>query len=129
MHENHDKCINFPEKKVKWIRNWLERRRAVNEARKILNSCHEGKLFSQTQQEDLLALRKFFWREKMGSWLERLTLYRMAASLKPDATLVEIGSWVGVSTCYIGCGLRSGGGGGYCGRRYLSWFDRRRAGI
>lgn len=71
----------------------------------------EAGALSQEQKAELLALRKFFWREKMGSWAERMTLYRVAAGLKPDATLVEIGSWVGVSTCYIGCGLRAGGGG------------------
>lgn len=96
---------------MKFIKDWLKRRAAVEEARTILKTCNEGRLLSLAQQEELLALRKIFWREKMGSWLERMTLYRVAASLRPDATVVEIGSWVGVSTCYIGCGLRSGSGG------------------
>jgi hypothetical protein len=47
----------------------------------------------------------------MGQWSERATLYGRASRLALNACIVEIGSWVGVGTCYLAAGLRAGGGG------------------
>jgi predicted O-methyltransferase YrrM len=53
----------------------------------------------------------YFVGEKMGRWPERVALYLTASRLPADACVVEIGSWVGVGTCYLACGLRAGRGG------------------
>jgi predicted O-methyltransferase YrrM len=63
------------------------------------------------QQQGLLRLRTHFAGEKMGQWPERVALFLAASRLLLNACVVEIGSWVGVGTCYLACGLRSGGGG------------------
>jgi predicted O-methyltransferase YrrM len=47
----------------------------------------------------------------MGQWPERVALYLAASRLPADACVVEIGSWVGVGTCYLASGLRAGRGG------------------
>jgi predicted O-methyltransferase YrrM len=65
----------------------------------------------RNQQRELLTLRKVFAHEKMGQWSERATLYVRASRLPANACIVEIGSWVGVGTCYLAAGLRAGGGG------------------
>jgi hypothetical protein len=93
-------------------RNWRNRRRAVAEARRILGRPEYAGRVTPRQKQELLALRAYFCREKMGkSWDERLNLYLLAASLPPEARIVEIGAWVGVGTAYLGCGLRAGQGG------------------
>jgi predicted O-methyltransferase YrrM len=96
---------------MRWIKEWIKQRRAVSDAVAIMSARNETYELSQSQKNELLVLRKFFYREKMGAWAERMTLYRIAATLRENAIVVEIGSWVGVSTCYIGCGLRSARGG------------------
>lgn len=70
-----------------------------------------GGALTPRQEHDLLVLRRHFFREKMGTFPERAHLYLLAAALPLGATIVEIGSWVGVGTCYLGRGLRAAGGG------------------
>lgn len=96
----------------KFFQTWRTRRRAVAEARRILGRPEYAGRVTPRQKQELLALRAYFCKEKMGkSWDERLTLYLLAASLPPEARIVEIGAWVGVGTAYLGCGLRAGQGG------------------
>jgi len=92
-------------------RRWRGQRRALAEARKYLAQLPVNHMIASLHRQDLLALRQHFYQEKMGTWPERVHLYLLAAHLPAPATVVEIGAWVGVSTCYLGLGLRAAGGG------------------
>lgn len=96
---------------LKFWKIWRARRRAVAAARAILHRPDYSSRVTPRQVQDLLALRARFYKEKMGSWPERLNLYLLAAELPPGARVVEIGAWVGVGTSYLAGGLRSGAGG------------------
>jgi predicted O-methyltransferase YrrM len=96
---------------MSWLSLWLAERRAAREARALLRSGEWAGQFGPAQQEELVRLRVAFVQEKMGRWPERVALYRAAARLPAGATVVEIGSWTGVGTCYLAAGLRSGAGG------------------
>jgi len=84
---------------------------ARRQAQLILASLGPRLGLNLSQCQELLDLHAFFFPEKMARWTERVALYRLAAGLPPGACVVEIGSWVGVGTAYLGCGLRSGSGG------------------
>lgn len=90
---------------------WRIRRRARAEARSYLATTGLAAVLPATHQAELVRLRAFFAREKMGQWSERVALYLAASRLPAQACIVEIGSWVGVGTAYLACGLRAGGGG------------------
>ncbi|MBI3887091.1 MAG: class I SAM-dependent methyltransferase [Opitutae bacterium] len=47
-----------------------------------------------------------FTLDDMGSFPERGFLYQLAADAPRDAQVVEIGSWVGASTCFLAAGLK-----------------------
>lgn len=96
---------------MRFFKTWLHRRRALKEVAPILNGMQQANQVTAAQAKELSKLRGYFYKEKMGSWRERFALYMAASRLPADACVVEIGSWVGVSTTYLGCGLRSGGGG------------------
>jgi predicted O-methyltransferase YrrM len=49
---------------------------------------------------------RFFSDKSMSALEEQAFLYRLATQLPPDATVIEIGSWIGHSTCIIGVALR-----------------------
>jgi len=49
-----------------------------------------------------------FKRDDMGSLLERGFLFQLASDLPADAQVIEVGSWMGASTCFIAGGLRGG---------------------
>ena len=49
---------------------------------------------------------RVFWADTLGTLEERAFLFRLASDLPPDAVVIEIGSWVGISTCYLAAGLR-----------------------
>lgn len=49
-----------------------------------------------------------FKTDDMGSLPERGFLFQLASDLPADAQVVEIGSWMGASTCFIGAGLKGG---------------------
>ncbi len=90
---------------------WWKRNRARREAQGYLRAEGLTAALPRTQQKELLRLRTHFPGEKMGHWSERVALYLAASRLPGDACVVEIGSWVGVGTCYLACGLRAGRGG------------------
>ena len=47
-----------------------------------------------------------FKTDDMGSFPERGYLYQLASDLPENATVVEIGSWMGASTCFLAAGLK-----------------------
>jgi len=46
-----------------------------------------------------------FKRDDMGSFVERGFLYQLACATPPNAQVIEIGSWMGASTCFLAAGL------------------------
>lgn len=48
----------------------------------------------------------FFSDKSLSSLDEQAFLYRLASRLPPDALVIEIGSWIGHSSCIIGVALR-----------------------
>ncbi len=49
---------------------------------------------------------RFFSDKSMSALEEQAFLYRLATGTPPNATVVEIGSWIGHSTCILGVALR-----------------------
>jgi len=49
-----------------------------------------------------------FKQDDMGSFAERGYLFQLASDLPADAQVVEVGSWMGASTCFIAGGLKGG---------------------
>jgi len=47
-----------------------------------------------------------FKADDMGSFPERGYLFQLASDLPADATVVEVGSWMGASTCFLAAGLK-----------------------
>jgi predicted O-methyltransferase YrrM len=56
--------------------------------------------------DEFLRIARHFTQDDMGSFAERGYLFQLASDLPPDATVVEVGSWMGASTCFIAGGLR-----------------------
>ena len=52
---------------------------------------------------------RHFTQDDMGSFPERGYLYQLAADAPPDAQVIEVGSWMGASTCFLAAGLRGPG--------------------
>ena len=94
-----------------FLKRWRQARRARREAEGYLRESRIAEQLTPTQREELLRLRSAFPQEKMGGWPERVALYLAASRLPAGACIAEIGSWVGVGTCYLAAGLRAGGGG------------------
>jgi MMP 1-O-methyltransferase len=93
------------------LRRWRQRWQARRDARAYLVASGLAGRLSAEQQAELVRLRGVFAQEKMGQWSERVQLYLLAAELPAGACVVEIGSWVGVGTCYLAAGLRAAAGG------------------
>ena len=51
-------------------------------------------------------IARHFKQDDMGSFAERGYLFQLATDLPPDAQVVEVGSWMGASTCFIAGGLK-----------------------
>ncbi|MGA3163999.1 MAG: class I SAM-dependent methyltransferase [Verrucomicrobiota bacterium] len=51
-------------------------------------------------------LAQYFWRKEMSLIPERAFLFRLARDLPSNAKVVEIGSWIGESACYLASGLK-----------------------
>jgi predicted O-methyltransferase YrrM len=94
-----------------FLKRWRQARRARCDAKAYLRRSGLADRLPALQQAELLRLRSAFSQEKMGQWSERATLYVRASRLPANACIVEVGSWVGVGTCYLAAGLRAGGGG------------------
>ena len=89
----------------KKIKNFLKRKKILNLAKKDLVLVPEFQSFSNENKHKLLNIREHFWQDNMGRFKERAGLFYIASRLKNPKIIVEIGSWVGVSTCYIAAGL------------------------
>ena len=49
---------------------------------------------------------RHFKTDDMGSFPERGFLYQLASDAPADAQVIEIGSWMGASTCFLAAGLK-----------------------
>jgi len=49
---------------------------------------------------------RHFKTDDMGSFPERGFLYQLASDAPEDAQVVEVGSWMGASTCFLAAGLK-----------------------
>lgn len=54
-------------------------------------------------------IARHFKVDDMGSFPERGYLFQLASDLPPDAQVIEVGSWMGASTCFIAGGLKGAG--------------------
>jgi predicted O-methyltransferase YrrM len=50
-------------------------------------------------------IARHFKQDDMGSFAERGYLFQLASDLPANAQVVEVGSWMGASTCFIAGGL------------------------
>jgi predicted O-methyltransferase YrrM len=55
---------------------------------------------------EFLRVARQFKSDDMGSFPERGFLFQLAAEAPIDAQVVEIGSWMGASTCFLAAGLK-----------------------
>lgn len=55
---------------------------------------------------EFLRVARHFKADDMGSLAERGYLFQLASDLPADARVIEIGSWMGASTCFIAGGLK-----------------------
>jgi len=51
-------------------------------------------------------IARHFKVDDMGSFPERGYLFQLASDLPPNAQVIEVGSWMGASTCFIAGGLK-----------------------
>jgi predicted O-methyltransferase YrrM len=56
--------------------------------------------------DEFQRIARHFKVDDMGSFPERGYLFQLASDLPPDAQVVEVGSWMGASTCFIAGGLK-----------------------
>lgn len=61
---------------------------------------------SDLDWDEFRRIARHFRLDDMGSHLERGYLFQLASDLPPDAQVVEVGSWMGASTCFIAAGLK-----------------------
>jgi len=56
--------------------------------------------------DEFRRIARHFKADDMGSFPERGYLFQLASDLPADAQVVEVGSWMGASTCFIAGGLK-----------------------
>ncbi len=56
--------------------------------------------------EEFRRVALHFKQDDMGSFPERGYLFQLASDLPADAQVIEVGSWMGASTCFIAAGLK-----------------------
>lgn len=56
--------------------------------------------------DEFRRIARRFKQDDMGSLVERGYLFQLAADAPEDAQAIEVGSWMGASTCFIAGGLR-----------------------
>ncbi len=54
-------------------------------------------------------IARHFKQDDMGSFAERGYLFQLASDLPANAQVIEVGSWMGASTCFIAGGLKGPG--------------------
>ena len=56
--------------------------------------------------DEYLRIARHFKLDDMGSFPERGYLFQLASDLPAEAQVIEVGSWMGASTCFIAGGLK-----------------------
>ena len=56
--------------------------------------------------DEFRRIAQHFKVDDMGSFPERGYLFQLASDLPADATVIEVGSWMGASTCFLAGGLK-----------------------
>jgi predicted O-methyltransferase YrrM len=56
--------------------------------------------------DEYLRIARHFKQDDMGSFQERGYLFQLASDLPANAQVIEVGSWMGASTCFIAGGLK-----------------------
>lgn len=64
------------------------------------------KVFPQYPWDNFLRISVHFRGRELSSLPERAFLFRLSHDLPPDAKVVEIGSWIGASSCLLASGLK-----------------------
>jgi predicted O-methyltransferase YrrM len=59
--------------------------------------------------DEFLRIARHFKTDDMGSAPERGYLFQLASDLPANAQVIEVGSWMGASTCFIAGGLKGAG--------------------
>ncbi|MBW7898486.1 hypothetical protein B188_13630 [Candidatus Brocadiaceae bacterium B188] len=62
--------------------------------------------FPQYPWDDFLRITEYFRGRELSSLSERAFLFRLSHDLPSDAKVVEIGSWIGASSCLLASGLK-----------------------
>lgn len=56
--------------------------------------------------DEFLRIARHFKLDDMGSYPERGYLFQLASDTPADAQVIEVGSWMGASTCFLAGGLK-----------------------
>jgi predicted O-methyltransferase YrrM len=59
--------------------------------------------------DEFRRIARHFKRDDMGSYPERGFLFQLASDAPAGAQVVEVGSWMGASTCFLAAGLKGAG--------------------
>jgi len=59
--------------------------------------------------DEFLRVARHFKQDDMGSFPERGFLFQLASDAPAGAQVVEVGSWMGASTCFLAAGLKGNG--------------------
>src|SRR5277367_4961690 len=86
------------------LRNLKHKRKA----RKALadNLRNYATQFPDVPWAPFFELREFFSGKELSNLNEQAFLYRLALAAPEQATVIEIGCWIGHGTCILGLGLR-----------------------
>lgn len=63
-------------------------------------------VFPKYPRDDFYQISEYFWRRELSSLPERAFLFRLSHDIPINAKIVEIGSWLGESTCLLASGLK-----------------------
>lgn len=72
--------------------------------KKFITKVKKG--FPQYPWDDFLRITEYFRGRELSSLPERAFLFRLSHDLPSDAKVVEIGSWIGASSCLLASGLK-----------------------
>jgi predicted O-methyltransferase YrrM len=88
----------------KQFRSALKQRKRQKDLDKKLAALEQR--FPKFDWKPFQEVTQFFSDKSMSALEEQAFLYRLATQIPPNATAIEIGSWIGHSTCIIGVALR-----------------------
>ena len=93
---------------LKQFRSSLKRRKRAQELEKKLARIEQRN--PEIDWKPFEQVTRFFSDKSMSALEEQAFLYRLATLMPPDPTVIEIGSWIGHSTCLIGVAMRGAKG-------------------